>query len=87
MATEYIPVEDARTYIFDNAFDLLVIEFPHDITVSKTTMEEIERRMEEFVRREVLPLLRNEGIDFHEECVNSFDVQSPIYTYVMFHVK
>jgi hypothetical protein len=87
MATEYIPVEDARTYVFDNAFDLLVIEFPHEITVSKTTMEEIERRLAAFVQREVLPLLHDEGIDFPEECVNSFDVRNPIYTYVMFHVK
>jgi hypothetical protein len=87
MAADYIPVEDARTYVFDNAFDLLVIEFPHEITVSKTTREEIERRMEEFVKREVLPLLRDEGIYFPEACVNSFDVPNPIYTYVMFHVK
>ena len=87
MAMEYIPVGEARTYVFDNAFDLLVIEFPHDITVSKTTIEQIERRMREFVKREVLPLLRDEGIDFPEECVNSFDVPNPIYTYVMFHVK
>jgi hypothetical protein len=87
MATEYIPVEDARVYVFDNAFDLLVIEFPHDITVSKTAMEEIERRLEEFVRREVLPVLHDQGIDFPEECINSFDVRNPIYTYVMFHVK
>ena len=84
---EYIPVEDARTYVFDNAFDLLVIEFPHDITVSVTTAEEIEHRLEEFVKREVLPLLRDEGIDFPEENVNSFYVPGPVYTYVMFHVK
>jgi hypothetical protein len=43
--------------------------------------------MEEFVKREVLPLLRNEGIDFPEECINSFDAKNPIYTYIMFHVK
>ena len=84
---EYIPVEDARTYVFDNAFDLLVIEFPHDVAVSQTTIEEIERRLEEFVKREVLPLLRDEGIDFPEENVNNFRVPGPVYTYVMFHMK
>ena len=79
--------EEAKTYVFDNASDLLVVEFPSDVAVSRTTAEEIERRLEEFVKQQVLPLLRDEGIDFPDENVNSFKVPSPVYTSVLFHVK
>jgi len=79
--------EDAKTYVFDNAADMLVIEFPHDVAIPQAVAEEIDRRLEEFVKREVLPLLRDGGVDFPEENVNNLRVPSPVYTYVMFRVK
>jgi hypothetical protein len=81
---EFIPTGDAFCYVVDNSDNLLLVEFPRDIRVSRQTTLEIERRLQEFVKREVLPLLREEGIPFDEEQVDNTLADSPIWTYVLF---
>ena len=83
--TELIPVEDARAYVMDTADDMIVVEFPRDIYVSKQTAMEIERRLQEFVKREVLPLLREEGIHFSDDQIDDTEnTCNSIWTYVLF---
>ena len=84
MMQEFIPTGDAFCYVVDNSNNLLLVEFPRDIRISRRTTLKVERRLQEFVKREVLPLLREEGIYFEEDQVDNTLANSPIWTYVLF---
>jgi len=70
---------DARSYVLDNANDLIVVEFPADVRVPYRIRAEIDERLEEFLKRDVLPLLREAGYDFKDS-----DINKSIHTYICF---
>ena len=82
--TELIPVGDARIYVMDTADDMIVVEFPIAVQASRSTIREIERRLEEFLKREVLPLLKEDGMEFDPNTINNTKVSNPIWTYILF---
>jgi hypothetical protein len=78
---DLIPTGDARVYVLDNASDLIAVEFPVEIRVPYRIMAEIDERLEEFLKREVLPLLREAGYDFKDS-----DINKSIRTYICLEV-
>ena len=70
---------DARAYVLDNANDLIAVEFPVEIRVPYRIRADIDERLEEFLKREVLPLLREAGYDFKDS-----DINKSIHTYICF---
>ena len=76
---DLIPAGDARAYVLDNANDLIAVEFPVEIRVPYRIRAEIDGRLEEFLKREVLPLLRETGYDFKDS-----DINKSIRTYTCF---
>jgi hypothetical protein len=69
----------AKTYVLDNANDLIAVEFPVEIRVPYRIMAEIYERLEDFLKRDVLPLLREAGYDFKDS-----DINKSIHTYICF---